>query len=79
MIPEDPKINVDKQGRVCDTLGRPLRNHAGRSYAGAAFMGRSGSPHPRAGKLDARVRDFEAWEKQGRRVESRRKPGSLKR
>lgn len=78
MIAEEPKINIDKQGRICDPQGRPLRDKAHRTYVGA-FMGRpAGSPHPRSKRLEQRIKDFEVWEKRTTFTAGRRKPGSVK-
>lgn len=73
---EEPKVNVDKQHRVCDKQGRPLRDRQSRSFKkGAPYMGKpGGKPHPRQKRLDARIAAFE-----GDRIKvGRKKPGSVK-
>ncbi len=71
---EEPDVKVDKQGRICDKQGRPLRDRQSRSYRGP-FKGQpAGKPHPRQRRLQARIDDFENL----RRKDGRRKPGSVK-
>lgn len=71
---DELKVNVDKQGRVCDKQGRPLRDRASRSYGTAPFMGKEGKPHPRLAKLVARQESYAALRKQ----DGRTRPGSVK-
>lgn len=73
-IVEEVKINVDKQGRVCDKQGRPLRDRASRTFGTAAFMGKEGKPHPRSRRLQARQEAWAALRKQ----DGRKRPGSVK-
>lgn len=66
---------IDKQHRICDKLGRPLRDRAARNYGKAPYKGQPpGKPHPRAGRLKARIEDFESHAQHS----GRRKPGSIK-
>lgn len=48
---DDDGVKVDKQGRILDKLGRPLRQRVRNQ---APFHGQDGKPHPRAGKLKRR-------------------------
>jgi hypothetical protein len=70
------EINIDKQGRVCDKQGRPLRDRQSRTYQGA-FKGEAGREHKRSNRLAERVKGYEAWARNARNTSSRRKPGSL--
>lgn len=73
---EEPKVNVDKQHRVCDKQGRPLRDRQARNFKkGTPDKGQpAGKPHPRQKRLDARIAAFE----NDRVKVGRKKPGSVK-
>lgn len=69
--PREPK--TDKQGRIIDPLtGRVLRDRQRRTSRGP-FRGKSGKPHPRLAKLEARISGYEDV----RNKQGFTKPGSL--
>lgn len=70
---DEPQANIDKQGRVCDKQGHPLRNRRLRTFGTAPFMGRGGNP-PVNAQLETRIKDYARQHDN----EARKKPGSQK-
>lgn len=66
------EVHIDKQGRIIDKQGRPLRQ---RIAGQQAFRGKPGKGHPRAERLEARVKDFDDNQS---KLGGYRKPGSYK-
>lgn len=74
---EEAKVNIDKQQRVCDKQGHPLRDRRARNFNGAYKGQPAGKPHPRAKRLQARQDAFDALRDNQR--QGRKRPGSVKR
>lgn len=70
---EYPEPNVDKQGRICDKQGRPLRDRRSRNFGKQPFKGQAGSPDVRQKRLAIRVGGFEDIRVQ----QGKKRPGSL--
>lgn len=70
---DGPKVHVDKQGRITDKQGRPLRNKDHRSYGKQPFKGKNGKPHPRQARLEARQKAFD----DAKQHSGMKRPGSL--
>lgn len=73
MTEETKEAKTDKQGRVIDSTGRPLRDRDSRDHGPVPYRGKPGRAHPRAAKLQARIADYES----GSQHSGRRRPGSL--
>lgn len=73
MKAEEVEIKIDKQGRVCDKQGVPLRNRRMRTFGSAPFQGRPGTVKIPP-KLEERLKSFE--DQKGASNQARKKPGS---
>lgn len=69
----ETEVKRDKQGRVL-YQGVPLRDRRSSSTRGIPFRGQAGKPHPRAAKLEARQKAYDADKPE----RGYRRPGSYK-
>lgn len=72
MNEEEVGPKTDKEGRIIDKTGRPLRDKNSRSHGPGPFRGGSGKPHPKTARLEARQKDFDA----DKQHSGRHRPGS---
>lgn len=70
---QDELPKTDKQGRVIDKQGRPLRAHR-HEDKGVPFHGGPGKPHKRLKRLEERIKAFEGL----KNTSGMRRPGSIK-
>jgi hypothetical protein len=71
---KDDPVKIDKQGRIIDKQGRPLRDHRSQQEKGAPFHGKPGKPGKRFKHLEDRIKTFEGL----KNTSGMRRPGSMK-